>query len=361
MPSILFVVPHRLNRAPSQRFRFEQYFNMWQQAGYQCTLAPLISEKTDSIFYHPSSLFRKGLLFANFILIRLKHVIQSSSYDIVYIQREAFMTGTIFFETQFKRSGAKIIYDFDDAIWHHDVSEANKKFAALKRPQKISQIIALSDLVIAGNEYLKNFALSYNKEVVVIPTTIDTDVYIKQQVKEKKTGICIGWSGSVTTIKHFSLAIPVLEKLKQHCGSAIYFKVVGDETFVHETLQIQGIKWQEQTEVYDLSEIDIGIMPLPDDEWSKGKCGLKGLQYMALEIPTVMAAVGVNKSIIDDGTNGFLACDDQTWFEKILQLINDKQLRLEMGKRARETVIDKYSIHSQHKNYLHCTNKVLAS
>jgi hypothetical protein len=96
------------------------------------------------------------------------------------------MTGTIFFETQFKRSGAKIIYDFDDAIWHHDVSEANKKFAALKRPQKISQIIALSDLVIAGNEYLKNFALSYNKEVVVIPTTIAYGCLYKATSKRKK-------------------------------------------------------------------------------------------------------------------------------------------------------------------------------
>ncbi|HQV00489.1 MAG TPA: glycosyltransferase family 4 protein [Bacteroidia bacterium] len=361
MPSILFVVPHRSNRAPSQRFRFEQYIRIWQQAGYRCTMAPLISEHTDTIFYHPSSLFRKALLFANLLFIRLKHVIQSSAYDIVFIQREAFMTGTTFFEKQFKRSGAKIIYDFDDAIWHHDVSEANKKFALLKRPQKTAQIIAMSDLVIAGNYYLKQYALQYNQQVLIIPTTIDTNNYIKKAVPRTKSGICIGWSGSVTTIKHFILAVPVLERLKKHCGHNIYFKVIGDDTYLNEALEIQGIKWNEATEIDDLSEIDIGIKPLPNDEWSKGKCGLKGLQYMALEIPTVMAAVGVNTEIIVEGVNGYLAEDENMWFEKILALINQPQLRQKMGKAARQTVIEKYSIHSQQQNYLNCTTQILSS
>jgi glycosyltransferase involved in cell wall biosynthesis len=359
MPRILFIAPHRANRAPSQRFRFEQYFSFLEANGFECRMAPLISEHTDKIFYHPKSILRKALIFGNFVLLRLRHVIQSSTYDVVFIQREAFMTGTTFFEKQFKRSGAKIIYDFDDAIWHHDVSEANKKFAMLKRPEKTEHIIAMSDLVFAGNEYLLNYATQFNRAVKVVPTTIDTDEYIKKTTSINKQQICIGWSGSITTIKHFSLAVSALEKLKQKYGNRIYFKVIGDESYSNETLGIKGITWNRETELNDLSEIEIGIMPLPDDEWSKGKCGLKGLQYMALEIPTIMSPVGVNTEIINEGVNGFLAADETEWVDKISMLIEDADLRQSIGKAARQTVIEKYSIHSQRKNYLQYISELL--
>lgn len=360
MPRILFIAPHRINRAPSQRFRFEQYFSFLEEHGFECRMAPLISEKTDRIFYHPKSIFRKVLIFINFVLLRLRHVIQSSFYDVIFIQREAFMMGTTFFEYQFKRSGAKIIYDFDDAIWHHDVSEANKKFAKLKKPEKTGNIIAMSDLVIAGNDYLRKYALQFNSNVVIIPTTIDTDEYVRKDYHENKKTICIGWSGSITTIKHFSLATTALEQLKAKYGDAIYFKVIGDESYINEKLLIKGIAWNRETELDDLSEIDIGLMPLPDDEWSKGKCGLKGLQYMALEIPTVMSPVGVNTEIIEEGVNGFLAAGDKEWVDKISMLIDDVQLRKNIGKAARQTVVKKYSIHSQREKYLELINTLIA-
>lgn len=359
MPRILFVAPHRANRAPSQRFRFEQYFSYLEANGFECKMVPLISEHTEKIFYHPKSILRKALIFGNFVLLRLRHVIQSSAYDVVFIQREAFMTGTTFFEKQFKRSGAKIIYDFDDAIWHHDVSEANKKFAKLKRPEKTDKIIAMSDLVIAGNSYLRNYALQFNKSVKIIPTTIDTDEYQVKNSVQKSNCICIGWSGSFTTIKHFNLAVVVLEKLKLKYGNRICFKVIGDETYVNETLGIKGVAWNRETELKDLSEIDIGIMPLPDDEWSKGKCGLKGLQYMALEIPTIMSPVGVNTEIIMEGKNGYLAETEAEWVDKISMLVEDANLRLLIGKAARQTVIENYSIHSQRNFFLQCVNELL--
>jgi glycosyltransferase involved in cell wall biosynthesis len=117
-------------------------------------------------------------------------------------------------------------------------------------------------------------------------------------------------------------------------------------------LDIQVIKWNLNTEIDDLSEIDIGIMPLPDDEWSKGKCGFKGLQYMAMEIPTVMSAVGVNKEIIEDGSNGFLASTENEWIEKLSLLIESKELRNKFGVNGRKTVVEKYSVYSQKQRYL---------
>jgi glycosyltransferase involved in cell wall biosynthesis len=183
-----------------------------------------------------------------------------------------------------------------------------------------------------------------------MPTTIDTELYIPSY-NISSDPIVIGWSGSFTTIEHFSFAIPALKMLKEKYGSKIYIKVIGDGNYRNEELNIIGLPWIESTEVEDLQKIHIGIMPLPDTSWTWGKCGLKGLQYMALEIPTVMSAVGVNKEIIQDGVNGFLATSTDEWVDKISNLIEDGNLRVTLGKAGRKTVVEKFSVISQRDRY----------
>lgn len=359
MPKILFIAAHRPGRSPSQRFRFEQYLSYLKKNGFDYDFSYLISEKDDAIFYQPGNLHTKVYIFLKSVFKRCKDIIRASNYDIIFIQREAFMTGSSFFEKQFKRSKAKIVFDFDDAIWKFDVSEANKKFGWLKDPSKTARIISLSDLIIAGNHYLANYAKHYNKNVTIIPTTIDTTEYKRTSFSKKNNQLCIGWSGSITTIKHFEYAIPFLKILQSKYPNKIYFKVIGDENYFNQELGIRGIKWNLSTEIEELSEIDIGIMPLPDDEWAKGKCGLKGLQYMALEIPSVMSPVGVNSEIISDGINGFLAKDNNEWVEKISLLIENPDLRKQMGAEARKTVEERYSMNSQKEKYLGLFNHLL--
>lgn len=355
---ILFVAAHRPNRSPSQRFRFEQYFNFLKQNGFQYDFSYLISEKDDKIFYNPGNYFNKFSVFLKCVGIRLRDIFRASHYDIVFIQREAFMTGTVFFEKRLKKSGAKLVFDFDDAIWHHDVSDANKSFGWLKKPEKIVEIISIADLVIAGNEFLAAFAKQFNENVVIIPTTIDTKEYTRSTERKNNEPVCIGWSGSMTTIKHFELAIPFLKELKNKYGNRISIKVIGDGTYVNEQLGIKGIAWKSDREIIELSTFDVGIMPLPADEWSKGKCGLKGLQYMALQIPAVMSPVGVNTDIIRDGENGFLAANDAEWVDKISKLIDDAVLRQTMGGAARQTVLEKYSVLSQQDEYVRVFSKL---
>ncbi|MBK8846965.1 MAG: glycosyltransferase family 4 protein [Bacteroidetes bacterium] len=359
MPRILFIAAHRPDRSPSQRFRFEQYFAFLQSQGYDCKLKYIISSNTDSIFYHPTSLLRKGLVFITCALRRLWHVIISGGYDVIFIQREAFMTGSIFFEKQFKKSGAKLIFDFDDAIWKHDVSESNRKFGWLKRPEKTGDIISLSELIIAGNNYLADYALQHNKNVIIIPTTIDTEKYTPSVNKSMDDSICIGWSGSATTIRHFANAIPALSILKQKYGNRIFFKVIGAANYRQPELELVGEPWKSETEVSELQKIDIGIMPLPDDEWSKGKCALKGLQYMALSIPTVMSPVGMNSEIITHGENGFLANTTEEWVHCLSLLIEDYDLRLQIGASARELVVQNYSVTAQQNRYLQAVQSVI--
>lgn len=359
MPKILFVASHRPDRSPSQRFRFEQYLDFLKSKGYDYDFSFLISAEDDRIFYAPGNLFNKLVIFFKSGIKRLKDVLQAGNYDIIFIQREAFMTGSSFFEKRFAASKAKVVFDFDDAIWNHDVSEANKKFGWLKDPRKTEKIIAVSDLVIAGNQYLANYALRFNKNVKIIPTTINTDEYKPVKVSKNKHQVVIGWSGSITTIRHFELAVPFLQKLKQKYGSKIIFKVIGDRNYRNAELDITGLGWNKEDELKELSSFDIGIMPIPDDDWSKGKCGLKGLQYMALEIATVMSPVGVNSTIICDGENGFLASEINEWVEKISKLIDDENLRVRLGKAARKTVEEHYSVKSQQQVYLDTFNNLL--
>lgn len=343
MPEVLFIAAHRPDRSPSQRFRFEQYFDYLKENGWNCELSYLFSEKDDKILYRPGNFFMKSIIFLKSIIKRFRDLSSKNRYDIIFIQREAFMTGSVFFEKRFSNSRAKIIFDFDDAIWNLDISDANKILGFLKNPSKTAKIIELSDLVFAGNKYLAEYAKQYNKNVLVIPTTIDTNHHQVADTGKKGDKICIGWTGSLTTIKHFQFAVPVLEKLKKKYGDRISFKVIGDKNYVNESLGIKGTEWSRETEIRELQTIDIGIMPLPDDEWSKGKCGLKGLQYMSLGIPTIMSPVGVNTDIILQGINGFLASTEQEWLEKLELLIENPQLRERFKKEGQKTVAEKYS------------------
>jgi glycosyltransferase involved in cell wall biosynthesis len=358
MKKILFIAAHRIGRSPSQRFRFEQYFDFLNKNGFQCDFEYLISPEDDKVFYSPGNLFKKGMIFLKCWMKRYNDTVKAKNYDIVFIQREAFMTGSIFFEKRFKQSGAKNVFDFDDSIWLQNVSDANKTFAFLKDASKTSKLIGMSDLVIAGNEYLANYARQFNSNVAIVPTTIDTQEYKPEKGPRTPGKVTLGWSGSITTIQHFKYAIPFLEKIKEKYGDRVEIKVIGDGNYVNEKLGVKGIAWNKERELLELNTFDIGIMPLPDDEWAKGKCGLKGLQYMALEIPTLMSPVGVNSDIIQDGVNGFLAGPDSEWLEKTSRLIEDAELRSRMGKAGRQTVIDHYSIEAQKNNYLSLFNKL---
>lgn len=291
---------------------------------------------------------------------RLRDVRRARHFDIVFVFREAFFVGSAFFEKRFANSGAKVVFDFDDAIWHFDVSEGNKSLGWLKRPSKTAEIIGISDAVIAGNRYLADYASKFNHQVQVIPTTIDTE-YHKPLLNRNWNPevVCIGWTGSHTTVKHFRIIEPVLLRLRRKFGDRIRFKLIGDATYLREDLDLHGIAWKLDSEVSDLSDIDIGIMPLPDDEWAKGKCGFKGLQYMAMEIPAVMSPVGVNTEIIDHGVNGFLAATEHEWEEILSALIESHELRRQIGIEARKVIEARYSAQANWPAYRELLNRLV--
>jgi glycosyltransferase involved in cell wall biosynthesis len=351
---VLFVGLHRPWRSPSQRYRIEQFLPHLKTNHLEFGYSYLLNEADDGVFYSSGNYFGKFKILIKSTLKRLFEVyFEVKNYEYVFVQREAFMLGTAFFEKLYAKK-AKLIFDFDDSIWMHNISEANKKLAFLKNPAKTSEIIKNSHQVVVGNSFLANYASRFNSNVTIIPTSIDTDEYnrtMEYSVKPDKK-VCIGWSGSQTTIEHFRLIESVLKKLQNKYGETVCFKVIGDASYENKELNIKGIAWQRANEISELEEIDIGIMPLPDDEWTKGKCGLKGLVYMSMQIPAVIQDVGANKEIIQNGVNGFLANSDEEWFEKLSVLIKNFELRKQIGKSGRISVLKNYSVDSQKDAFL---------
>ena len=359
MPSILIIADHRLNRSPSQRYRFEQYLNYFKSEGFDWELSEIITEKDDKIFYQPGNYFKKALILLKSIFIRFNDLRRAKDFDIIFIQREALLLGSSYFEKQFFKKN-KVVFDFDDSIWLLDTSPENKKFEFLKNPNKTKINIAHAHCIIAGNSFLANYAKQFNQNTIIIPTTIDCDFHFqKPELKNMVLGyartdkkIVIGWSGSISTIKHFEIAIPALKEVQNKYPNQIEIHVIGQGSYTHPEISIISKNWSAKTEVDDLNYFDIGIMPLPNDEWVKGKCGLKGLSYMACGVPTIMSDVGVNSEIIQNGKNGYLAQSEKEWVDCISLLIENSDLRHVIGQAGRETVVKNYSVDANKVKYL---------
>lgn len=353
MPKVLFIAAHRPDRSPSQRYRFEQFVPYWEQRGYTFEYAWLIDAEDDKRFYAPGNLLAKAGIFLKSWKQRSAHVARAREFDLVIVQREAFMTGSTRFEHALARSGVPLIYDFDDAIWHMDVSDGNRNLRWLKDPGKTAKIIRIASVVIAGNEYLADHARKYNQHVETIPTVIDTDVYVPRPSIPRPDGkVVIGWTGSHTSMAHLKQVLPMLKAVHAQWGDKVLFRIISDRDLAANGLPVENVRWSSATEAEDLAGIDIGIMPLPDDEWSRGKCGFKGLQYMGMAKAVVLSRVGVNKTIVQDGINGMMASTEAEWIAKLGQLIGDADLRHRLGQAARTTVVEHYSVKAWRDTYL---------
>jgi glycosyltransferase involved in cell wall biosynthesis len=352
VPKVLIICAHRPGRSPSQRYRFEQYLSLLGKAGYTFEWSPLLGETADRIFYSRGRTPLKVLILFWNVIKRASDMLRFRRYDVVFIQREALFLGTAFFERRAAKSGAYVIFDFDDAIWLADTSPGNLRWEWVKCPSKLFDSIRAAHQVIAGNEFLAAKARPFNPHTVVIPTTVDTDTHVPKPALRGGAAVVIGWSGSVSTVKHVERLLPVLQKLKDKYGDRIHFRILGVAAVDFVLPDLICVPWTADTEVNELNRFDIGIMPLPDDEWSRGKCGLKALSYLACGIPAVVSPVGVNAEVITHGMNGFLAASDEEWLASLELLVADPSLRVKLGTAGRELVISKYSVAANAGKYL---------
>jgi glycosyltransferase involved in cell wall biosynthesis len=359
-PKIAFVVPYPHGVAPGQRFRYEQYLNYLSQF-FEINEFHFLDEKTNKVLYLKGNFFNKALGMVSSFLTRFSQLTEIKKHDAVFIFREASLIGPPIFEWIIaKRYKKPVIFDFDDAIWLPNVSEANRFWSWLKNHNKTGKIISWSKTVIAGNSYLAEYAKAFNANTYIIPTTIDTEYHQVLRIKNTNPEkVIIGWTGSDTTIRHFKMAYPLFKELDKKYPGKLEFRLISNKSVNDAPVKISFVAWNKESEIKDLQQLDIGIMPLPDDEWSRGKCGFKGLQYMSLGIPSVMSAVGANKDIIQDKENGFLPTNHEEWIAVLSSLIESVELRNYIGESGRKTILEKYSVAAQKENYLQVIKSVL--
>lgn len=343
---ILFISPVPVEGAGC-RFRIYQYFPHLRKHNIKVNLSPFLFSSYFKIVYKPGKFFSKIIYFFLGTIKRFYDLLRALGYDIIYIYRESYPIGPPVFEYILHFIGKSIICDFDDAIFLPNTSNVNWFLSLLRPRPNIDKIIRLSNCVVVGNDYLKEYALKFHKNVFVLPTVVDTNKYVPATENKYKTNenVVIGWIGSHTTQSYIKAFIPVFRKLRGK-NKNILLKIVGGDFTSAEDLADNIIihKWFLQKELKELQSFDIGIMPMPDNNWTKGKCGFKAILYMSAGVPAVCSKVGANCEIVQDGVNGFLASNEEEWIKKLSILIENPSLRTNIALRGRKTVEEKYSV-----------------
>jgi glycosyltransferase involved in cell wall biosynthesis len=355
---VLAVVPNVYNKAPGQRYRIEQWQPWLAEQGITIEYASFESPQLSKIIHQRGKYLQKIWYVLGGMLRRIQLATRIADYELIYVFRESALIGPAWFERWAKMRGRPMVFDFDDAVWVAAPSLANGWLSKLKMPAKTRTSCRLATRVMAGNPYLAEYALRVNPETSVVPTTIELQKYTLSNSSESPVPV-IGWSGSFSTVPFMDSLKPVLQDLAK--TERFRLRVIGASVYEIPGVEVDALPWIPKSEVEDLRPMDIGLMPIIDDEFSRGKCGLKALQYMALGIPPVVSPVGVNSEIVQDGVNGLLATTPDEWKAKLALLLRDRELRQRLGAAARRTVEGKYSAAIQSKRVFDIFNAAASS
>ena len=347
---VMFVVPYPRSEAPSQRFRFEQQIEFLEANGIECHFQSFWDLNAWRVLYLSGNVLAKTLGFVRGWLRRFSLLFRLGGYDRVFLHREAAPVGPPVIEWLIaKVLRKKIIYDFDDAIWLPNVSDSNRFAARIKFHDKVKSICRWSWKISCGNAYLQDFAKQYNRCAFFIPTTVDTDRYKPAPQKTTDNKIVIGWTGSQSTNAYLENMDGVFASLARDVDFELMV-ISNQPPQLHHPFRF--VNWQRESEVSDLAQLDVGLMPLTDNEWSLGKCAFKLIQYGALAIPAVASPVGANKSVVLENESGFFATTDGEWIAALKRLCSNAQLRMKMGAASRERIEAEYSQRAVRERYL---------
>jgi glycosyltransferase involved in cell wall biosynthesis len=327
------------------RFRVAQYLPYLEQAGFDVTISPFYSREYFQLVYRHGHYIQKATKFLGLALKRVSELLTIGQYDLVFLYREAIPLGPPLVEWLIAKRGIPIVYDFDDAIFLPSVSEANRVISFLKHPGRVATILRHSRRVVVGNEFLAGYARRHNAAVTVIPTAVDTTRFVPRTDRTLAPGQkpVVGWVGSPTTFAYLEALADVLREVSTRHPFTLMVSGAG-RPVRFPGVDVQEVSWSMRDEVTLFNRCDIGVYPLTDDEWSKGKCGFKAIQCMACGVPVVAAAVGVNREIVEDGVNSFLASTPAEWVDKLGRLLSDAALRERMSTAGRRTIEARYSL-----------------
>ena len=325
----------------SSRVRSLQYLPFLESIGWQVKVSPLFTDNYLQSLYSGQS--SSGQVLTGYWR-RIKILVRAAGYDLVWIEKEVLPFMPALPECLLNKGGVQYVVDYDDALFHRYDEHRYWLIRAILGG-KIDSVMRNAALVIAGNEYLAERARAAGAQsIVIVPTVVDL-MHYKIVHRNRNNPLVVGWIGSPSTSHYLSVIAPVIKSLSNEYN--VRFVVVGPGEESVRNLPVEAQSWSEETEVQSIQGFDIGIMPLPDTPWERGKCGYKLIQYMACGLPVVASPVGINNQIIKHGTNGFLARDLHEWEEALRCLLNDQNLRRDMGTKGREIVEARYSLQVQ--------------
>lgn len=339
MPRVLFLSRYA-RLGSSSRLRLYQYLPYLQEAGIDATLAPFFGD--DYVLGLYSGKVAK-LPILKAYLARLGHMLKAGRFDVVWVEKEMLPWIPAWLELGLFPAKLPLIVDYDDAVFHrYDQHRLSLVRGLLGR--KIDKVMQRADLVIAGNEYLAKRARNAGAaRVEILPTVVDMARYgVTTTGREGQQLPTIGWIGSPATAHLLHLIAPVLNEIVTRQLAKVL--VVGANADQLQDLPVTALPWTEATEVADIQNFDIGIMPLPDAPFERGKCGYKLIQYMACGKPVVASPVGANNTIVRDGVDGFLVTNHQEWVSALTRLLAEPELRQQMGNAGRLRIENEFSL-----------------
>jgi len=349
---VLILCTYPLGVAAGQRFRFEQYLRILGSAGIDTTVSPFLPSWVWPVLYKPGNTMRKVWAVLGGVVRRLALLFYASRYDYIFIHLEAAPVGPPILEWLLFSLGCKVIYDIDDAIFISRTSSANRLAAWLRWRSKVRYIARNSWCVTACNPFLVNWATEVNNRVVRLPTTVDPSYHIRTRRRTPGARPVIGWTGSRSNLSYLDLVVPALMKLQE--THEFTFRVICDVSPSYTILEhFEFVPWRLETEIEDLQHLDIGLMPVPDGLWEKGKVGFKAIQYSALETVPVASAVGSGAEVVIDGKTGFLVKNEEAdWLRVLTWLLDNPDSWNGFGAAARQHILANYSVPSLAQNYI---------
>jgi len=342
---VLALVPYQLGRAPGQRYRIEQWAPYLAEAGIELSFSSFSPPALMDLLYRRGHWLRKTWLMTVAWIRTLGCAFEAAAYDAVFLYREASLVGPAWPERLARWRVPHLVYDFDDAVWVPYRSPSNAFLSLLKFPWKTASVCRLASAVIAGNDHLAEYARRYNRRVHVVPSTVSLREYDPRPEASRGGVPVVGWTGSHSSAPYLGLVIPALRRLRERM--AFRLLLVGVDRIDLPGLEAECRPWRPDTEARDLWDMDVGIMPLPDEPWARGKCGMKLIQYMGVGVPAVASPVGANRGIVEHEVTGFLASTEEEWVTSLERLLRDANLCHVMGGNGRKAVERRFSAEVQ--------------
>jgi glycosyltransferase involved in cell wall biosynthesis len=335
----------------SSRYRIYQYLPYFSLKGIEFVVSPLLDKQYIKNINNNTQTSKISLFLQYFK--RLFFLIKKRQYDFLFIEKEIFpfLPDFIFLLKIFK---IKYIVDFDDAIFHnYDTTFARNKIIPILLGKKIPSMIKNASSVICGSPYLTHYSLKYNQKVFEIPTTIDFEKYERRRIMSISEKFIIGWIGSKSTSKHLAIISEALVKfcLDFDCQLNLIGFDISLKHIFQNNIAVRFIEWNDLTEVEEICKFDVGVMPLPDEPFERGKCGFKLIQYMACGIPTISTPLEANVKINKDNGNLF-ASTQEDWYSSFVQVYRERRVFKEIGKKNIEIVKNYYSIEVNVNKYI---------